>query len=53
MALQFRWEMFNAFNRVNLQNPNSDVTPGNSSAGLITDISTPMRNQQFGLRLTF
>src|SRR5262249_7926814 len=49
--LQFRWEVFNAFNRVNLQNPINDV--GNASAGLITDISTPMRDQQFGLHLTF
>ena len=51
VGLQFRWEVFNAFNRTNLQNPNNDVTPGNLSAGLITDISSPMRNQQFGLHL--
>jgi hypothetical protein len=53
VGLQFRWEVFNAFNRTNLQNPNNDVTPGNLSAGLITDISSPMRNQQFGLHLRF
>ena len=50
-TLQFRWEVFNVFNRVNLQNPTNDV--GNPSAGLITDISSPMRDQQFGLHLTF
>ena len=51
VGLQFRWEVFNAFNRVNLQNPINDV--GNASAGKITDISSPMRDQQFGLHLTF
>jgi outer membrane receptor protein involved in Fe transport len=51
VALQFRWEVFNVFNRVNMQNPINDV--GNPSAGLITDISSPMRDQQFGLHLTF
>ena len=49
--LQFRWEVFNAFNRPNLQNPNNNVFSG--QAGVITDISSPMRNQQFGLHLTF
>jgi hypothetical protein len=49
--LQFRWEVFNALNRVNLAQPVNDVL--SSSAGLIQDISTPMRNQQFGLHLTF
>jgi hypothetical protein len=49
--LQFRWEVFNALNRVNLAQPVNDVL--SSSAGLIQDISSPMRNQQFGLHLTF
>jgi hypothetical protein len=49
--LQFRWEVFNAFNKVNLQNPNNDVLSG--AAGQITDISSPMRNQQLGLHLTW
>jgi hypothetical protein len=51
--LQFRWEVFNALNRTNLANPKNDV--GDPSAGQITDIldGTSMRNQQFGLHLTF
>lgn len=50
--LQFRWEVFNAFNHVNLSPfVNSDVLSG--AAGQITDIGSPMRNQQFGLHLTF
>lgn len=52
-TLQFRWEVFNALNRVNLANPKNDV--GDPAAGQITDIldGAPMRNQQFGLHLTF
>jgi Carboxypeptidase regulatory-like domain/TonB dependent receptor len=53
LKLQFRWELFNTFNHANLALPNNDVTPGNSSAGQIFDVAFPMRNQQFGLRLTF
>jgi len=49
--LQFRWEVFNAFNRANLQNPDNNIN--DAKAGLITDIASPMRNQQLGLRLTF
>ena len=47
--LQFRWEVFNAFNRTNLALPVNAVDAGN--AGQITDIAVPMRNMQFGLRL--
>jgi len=52
-TLQFRWEVFNVLNRVNLANPKDDV--GDPGAGQITDIldGVPMRNQQFGLHLTF
>jgi hypothetical protein len=53
--LQFRWEVYNAFNRTNLDVPNHDVDPGNATAGKITAINAfePMRNMQFGLRLNF
>ncbi|HWR51647.1 MAG TPA: carboxypeptidase regulatory-like domain-containing protein [Bryobacteraceae bacterium] len=54
-GLQFRWEVFNAFNRTNLGLPVSGVDAGN--AGQITDIQSGptlgMRNMQFGARLTF
>jgi hypothetical protein len=49
--LQFRWEVFNAFNRANLQNPDNNIS--DTKAGVISDISSPMRNQQLGLHLTF
>jgi hypothetical protein len=49
-TLQFRWEVFNAFNRTNLALPNTNVDPG-GTGGLITDIAFPMRNMQFGVRL--
>jgi outer membrane receptor protein involved in Fe transport len=51
--LQFRWELFNAFNRTNLGQPNNSVdTP---EAGLITDINSsyPMRNMQWGVHITW
>ena len=51
--LQFRWEVFNAFNRTNLGLPNNSVDTG--SAGLISSLASGptlgMRRMQFGLRL--
>jgi hypothetical protein len=49
--LQFRWEVYNAFNRTNLANPDSSFDSG--SAGKIFGISEPMRNMQFALRFSF
>lgn len=49
--LQFRWEVFNAINRVNLAQPQSAIDSG--VAGQIFDVASPMRNMQFGLRLTY
>lgn len=48
--LQFRWEMFNAFNRVNFNNPNTNIQSG--SFGLVTT-SGAARSMLFGLRLDF
>ncbi len=48
--LQFRWEMFNAFNRVNFNNPNTNIQSG--SFGLVTS-SGAARAMLFGLRLDF
>lgn len=49
--LQFRWEVFNLFNRVNLWNPNSDMAVtalfGKSTAAF------PGRQMQFALKLLF
>ncbi len=55
-SLQFRAEVFNAFNRSNFGNPNPIVfTSGtvSSSAGLITTTATMSRQIQLGLKLIF
>ena len=48
--VQFRWEMFNAFNRANFTTPNSSI--GNALAGVISS-SAPARVMQLGLKLYF
>jgi hypothetical protein len=49
-TLEFRWEMFNAFNHANLGNPN---TPFNSSAfGRIDSVTGP-RIMQVGAKIIF
>jgi hypothetical protein len=49
-ALQFRGEVFNAFNNVNMNNPNG--TRSSPSFGTISGASAP-RIVQFALRLSF
>jgi hypothetical protein len=54
--MQFRFEVFNAFNHVNFAVPNLVVFSGNaisSTAGRITNTATNSRELQFALRLTF
>jgi len=51
--LQFRWENFNIFNITNLSHFVVHGTDAGDAAGKIFDISEPMRNMQFALRLTF
>ena len=48
--LEFRWEIFNLFNRVNFDIPNR--TFGNPNFGRIFSAKSP-REMQFGLRLSF
>lgn len=48
--LQFRWEMFNALNHVNLGNPVTNT--GLKTTGQITSAGTP-RQMQFGLKFIF
>ncbi len=50
MKINFRWEMFNAFNHANLNNPRSNITA--ADPGRIDSTSSP-RIMQFGLRLAF
>ena len=49
MALQFRIEALNAFNRVQFSAPNTSVT--SSSFGVITAQANAPRQMQFGLKL--
>jgi hypothetical protein len=48
--LQFRWEMFNAFNRANFNVPNAAI--GNAQVGQISG-TAPARIMQLALKLTF
>jgi len=50
---QFRFEAFNVFNHVNLNNPNNCIDC--SGSGLITSLApnASMRQLNFGLKLTF
>lgn len=49
--LEFRWEMYNAFNTTNLATPAS--TADSAVAGRIFGIDGDMRRMQFGLHLSF
>ncbi len=50
--VQFRWEMFNAFNRANFTTPNSSI--GNALAGVISNSApAPARVMQLGLKIYF
>ncbi len=53
MRIQFRTELFNAFNHTHLGNPNDNVT--SPEAGRITGLAAEaqMRRLQFGLRFDF
>lgn len=49
--MEFRWESLNLFNNTNLGLPDSAIDSG--TAGQIFSTATPMRNMQWGLRLTW
>jgi hypothetical protein len=54
--MQFRTEIFNAFNHTNLGTPNPIVFSGgriSPSAGLITTTATTARQIQFALKIVF
>jgi hypothetical protein len=52
-TLQLRWEVYNMLNRTNLANPNGAIDAGANSTARITNISSPMRQMQLGLRFDF
>jgi hypothetical protein len=49
--VQFRWEMFNAFNRANFSNPDTNISGG--SFGLVGGTSGSGRAMLFGLRIDY
>ena len=56
-SLEFRWELFNLFNRVNLSDPSGALFGAtgnlNSSAGQITSTRLNSRQIQLALKLVF
>jgi hypothetical protein len=53
MKIEFRTELFNAFNHPNFGQPDNLIDDGPGAAGVVTSLSSPMRQIQFGLRLAF
>jgi hypothetical protein len=59
LNIQFRAEIFNLFNRVNLANPSNTTVFSNASGsvpgnfGQIVSTTTPARQIQFGLKFIF
>jgi len=51
--VELRAEFFNAFNHPNFAQPDNFIDDGPGSTGVITSLSTPMRQVQFGLKLAF
>jgi hypothetical protein len=51
VKMDFRWEMFNAFNRVRWGIPNSDIT--SPTFGLVNTLGNTPRQMQFGLKVEF
>jgi len=51
LKMDFRWEMFNMFNRVRWGGPNSDIT--NPNFGLVNSLGNSPRQMQFGLKVEF
>lgn len=51
--LEFRAELFNAFNHPNFAQPDNFIDDGPGSAGVITSLAIPMRQIQFGLKYNF
>jgi hypothetical protein len=50
VRLTFRWEMFNAFNRPNFQNPSATI--GSPTAGVVS-ATYAARDMQFAMKLNF
>ena len=53
VRLQFRGELFNAFNHPNFAQPDNFIDDGPGGAAVITSLASSMRQIQFGLRVAF
>ena len=53
MNVEFRFELFNAFNHPAFGLPDPFIDDGPGSAGVITSTVVPSRQLQFGLKLNF
>ncbi len=51
--LEFRAELFNAFNHANFAQPDNFIDDGPGSAGVITSVAIPQRQIQLGLKYNF
>jgi hypothetical protein len=51
--LEFRAELFNAFNHPVFSQPDPFITDGPGAAGVITSTVIPQRQVQFALKLHF
>ncbi len=52
-ALEFRAELFNAFNHAVFAQPDNYITDGPGATGVITSTVLPQREIQFALKLHF
>lgn len=52
-GLEFRWDIFNAFNTVNFATPNNVIGEAGTDFGKITDTVGGPRVMQFGVKLKF
>ena len=53
LGLEFRWDVFNAFNNVNFATPNNVIGETGTDFGKITDTIGGPRVMQFGMKLKF
>ena len=53
VKVEFRAELFNAFNHPNFAQPDNYIDDGPGATGVVTSLASPMRQIQFGLKLAF
>jgi hypothetical protein len=53
IKVEFRAELFNAFNHPNFAQPDNYIDDGPGATGVVTSLASPMRQIQFGLKVAF